>query len=454
MKHRIILFAGLFSLTSLSLSLFAQSSRSDIEWITWNNGVYHSEIAISPDSKRIATTVFGLSLNATGQEVRVYSAEEGELDRGGTLEQVIEAPTFKHANNPYAYTSYYRSFGFLSDASLFVSCGNFDSVINRAVIYLVNVDIQSGRSDLFRAVTSSFDPKYSAGLYASVRSDSIYGVKMYENRDFAFAHPYPTTSATPTLIAISTDGSVLALQANSQYMLVNAETREVLGSQDYVGDWQFAYVVGDNRSIAFLGDDHVLKVLNIETGELERRIVSSDLSIPDRISVRCAISPDKNYFAISRPDGTIHVWNLQTGQKLHVYDEYLGVHTALSFTPDNKHLISLTKDGAVISWKSPSRLSGVDERTKYDRYSTTLSSTSTFNSTSHTARFTFTLPERSEVHVGIYNLQGELVGELTEPTLEGGEHSVEWHRSDLPSGAYFYRLSAGSRVGTGRLVVQ
>jgi hypothetical protein len=59
----------------------------------------------------------------------------------------------------------------------------------------------------------------------------------------------------------------------------------------------------------------------------------------------------------------------------------------------------------------------------------------------------FSLPQRSEVRLVIYNLLGQEVRELLDQTFEQGRHSVIWDGRDnsggnIPSGAYFYRLTA------------
>jgi len=56
----------------------------------------------------------------------------------------------------------------------------------------------------------------------------------------------------------------------------------------------------------------------------------------------------------------------------------------------------------------------------------------------------FSLPERSEVTLEIYNVIGERVSELLHGTLNVGHHEIEFRNSNLSSGIYFYRLNAGN----------
>lgn len=62
----------------------------------------------------------------------------------------------------------------------------------------------------------------------------------------------------------------------------------------------------------------------------------------------------------------------------------------------------------------------------------------------------YQLPSAQHVKLSIYNLQGQFVAKLVDQSQLAGEHRVRWDGKDdmrrfVPSGVYFYRLSAGSR---------
>lgn len=65
----------------------------------------------------------------------------------------------------------------------------------------------------------------------------------------------------------------------------------------------------------------------------------------------------------------------------------------------------------------------------------------------------YTLPQKSHVSLGIYNLLGEQVGTLVKGEENSGTYSVSFDASKLPSGVYFYRLQAGSFTETRKLIV-
>jgi hypothetical protein len=52
------------------------------------------------------------------------------------------------------------------------------------------------------------------------------------------------------------------------------------------------------------------------------------------------------------------------------------------------------------------------------------------------------LPEASDVNVDIYSVTGQLV-ETISGHYEAGNHSITWDASDVSSGVYFYKVTAG-----------
>jgi hypothetical protein len=70
----------------------------------------------------------------------------------------------------------------------------------------------------------------------------------------------------------------------------------------------------------------------------------------------------------------------------------------------------------------------------------------------------FALPERGEVELAVYNLAGQQVAKLVEGAREAGSYAVRWDGRDecgreLASGIYLYRLRAGKRMETRKLVL-
>jgi len=69
----------------------------------------------------------------------------------------------------------------------------------------------------------------------------------------------------------------------------------------------------------------------------------------------------------------------------------------------------------------------------------------------------FTLDQRKDVEVAIFNIRGQLVKNVFSGNMDKGHHDIQWDGRDLtgnivPTGTYFYRLEAGGQSLTKRLV--
>ena len=65
----------------------------------------------------------------------------------------------------------------------------------------------------------------------------------------------------------------------------------------------------------------------------------------------------------------------------------------------------------------------------------------------------FAIPQTSEVQLNIYNILGQEVASLVNKEMSAGKYSVNWDASNLSSGMYIYRLQAGSKVFTNRMIL-
>ncbi len=64
----------------------------------------------------------------------------------------------------------------------------------------------------------------------------------------------------------------------------------------------------------------------------------------------------------------------------------------------------------------------------------------------------FTIPEKTQVTVAIYDIQGRIVDTLLDDILEPGRHIVLWNASKQASGVYFYCVRAGMKQKTGKML--
>ncbi len=65
----------------------------------------------------------------------------------------------------------------------------------------------------------------------------------------------------------------------------------------------------------------------------------------------------------------------------------------------------------------------------------------------------FQLPERTKVNINVYNLLGQLVSTLVNEELDAGIYTAEFNGSDLSSGTYMYRFTAGSFTEVKKLIL-
>ena len=70
-----------------------------------------------------------------------------------------------------------------------------------------------------------------------------------------------------------------------------------------------------------------------------------------------------------------------------------------------------------------------------------------------TTNLSFALPVASKVNLSIYDISGRLVVGLVDGWRDAGTHEVSFDGSNLASGVYFYRLSAGNFSGTGKMIL-
>jgi hypothetical protein len=65
----------------------------------------------------------------------------------------------------------------------------------------------------------------------------------------------------------------------------------------------------------------------------------------------------------------------------------------------------------------------------------------------------FAVPKESIVNLSVYNVLGELVQSLANDLMKPGNYQYEFDASNLASGVYLYRLTAGSYIETKKMVI-
>ena len=65
----------------------------------------------------------------------------------------------------------------------------------------------------------------------------------------------------------------------------------------------------------------------------------------------------------------------------------------------------------------------------------------------------YRLPKTSHVILKIYNMLGQEVAMLVNEEKVAGVYQAQWNASKLPSGLYFYRLTAGAFTDTKKMML-
>ena len=55
--------------------------------------------------------------------------------------------------------------------------------------------------------------------------------------------------------------------------------------------------------------------------------------------------------------------------------------------------------------------------------------------------------------IKVYDITGKLIKVLTSKKYEAGEHTIRFDAAELPSGVYFYKLTAGEYNAVKKMVV-
>ena len=121
-------------------------------------------------------------------------------------------------------------------------------------------------------------------------------------------------------------------------------------------------------------------------------------------------------------------------------------------------------DGSVLNGKYLYRLKQIDldNKIKYSKVlSVTLSGNLTFelgqnypNPTHGEAIISYSIPERTNVFIALYDLYGRTVQVLTNKVNSAGTYTINVNTEALPKGEYFYRMQAGTFSSVKKLVVQ
>lgn len=123
-------------------------------------------------------------------------------------------------------------------------------------------------------------------------------------------------------------------------------------------------------------------------------------------------------------------------------------------TGTTKEMIAGCRDGRIKCFSGgPGIMVGVSSNTQSvpNRFALNQNYPNPFNPVS---RIQFSLPENSKVKLIVYNILGKEISRLVNDELKtAGSYTIEFNGSDLPSGVYFYKLTAGDFTDTKKMIL-
>lgn len=112
------------------------------------------------------------------------------------------------------------------------------------------------------------------------------------------------------------------------------------------GDWvQSLAFLQDGRMLASASTDGVVKLWNLETGNVEHTFSSNN-----DMGSTVAVSPDGSWLATTADNNTIRLWNVRTNSLESQLEGHSGGINDMAFSPDSKILASTSMDQSLILW--------------------------------------------------------------------------------------------------------
>ena len=434
-----LLAAGFFAL--LTSTLPAESTpESDIKWIIWNDTARPENFQFSPDGNLF----YGITSRPYEGVKVIYQYYIYEASTGKLL---------------HSFQDLRQSLGFLTDTTLsFLSFAS--KYVDGTQVYEYHLhEVGFDGKDIRLPDTIPYS--YSTLI---LRPDFVIYKPAYEGpwhvRDYltgdTFQFSFDLFPNYPVLL-MNDRHRVFHTSFSQDDKITHFVIRNIFTSQT---EWDkpvtvdvliYAHLSNNNRFVVYL-NNHVINVYHFETGSLTRQIVSGLLKGYPTPIADMELTLDDNYVIVPIDDGTIRIWDLWTGQEVYSFTEYQGQHTDLVLSPDRRHMLSVTTDGAVIMWKLPAVTTGVAEDAVKDKSS--LQCRGSFSAASNAVTFSFDLPQQSRVGIDIYDVQGNRVGSVAEEPMDAGSGRLVWDAGTSAQGCYFYRLRAGGQSATGYVVVR
>ncbi len=190
----------------------------------------------------------------------------------------------------------------------------------------------------------AFSPDGS--LLASCSADNTIVLWDMDSKHAAWTSP--PQSNTVASIAFSPDGRTLASAVNGQVILWNIgnnsaqQLRTFLVGDANITDLKYS---PDGKILAVAAEDGTITLWNPETG-VELAILQGHSDVVNKI----AFAPGGDMLVSVSDDGTLILWDVNTGRTLRILKEYTFFVRAVAFSPLGNLLASGSGDTTVILW--------------------------------------------------------------------------------------------------------
>lgn len=154
-------------------------------------------------------------------------------------------------------------------------------------------------------------------------------------------------------------------------------------------------------------------------------------------------------YTISESDGSYSLENLTAGDYTLIVES-----TEYENTADNNAVTVNYGSNSITSkdlYLSPASTTGVgNQTTTPSTYSLMQNYPNPFNPKTN---IRFTIPEKTQVKLEVYNLIGQKVTTLINSELNAGQYDIEFNGSELSSGIYLYRIHAGNFTSVKKMLL-
>lgn len=178
---------------------------------------------------------------------------------------------------------------------------------------------------------------------------SSYGVYLYDADHLDQTPHFITTTAWVWDVAYSPDSQLVACGGDKILLLFRAnDGTPVAGFNPELSAQMINSVVfsPDGKSIAFAGDDKVIRLIDTTTGNLEKKFEGHTQPIR-----QIAFSPDGALLASASDDTTIRLWDINAGTQVAELRGHTGPVLSVAFNNDGTQLVSGGSDSFARVWQ-------------------------------------------------------------------------------------------------------